>query len=294
MAATTVHYDSRSAIGDSQDALGMWIDANGYKLAGVCREGYLVSEPGALREPGHRGAGACPPSLTLDVRAPADVRCLCTGVVPFVCTATTRESNWPSGLHRGLDVTDSCGDSSSLGKCIIRTYPHIANRNVVRYKHVPWHKKYDGRGIATLAQQSGTFSLLMTRRTGRTRARRNMTTIALQAPSRSSQLRRPLEERDSQSQMALYTDNAEMCIVTVGGPSRPTQNLLGKSAIQEWVAQFCSDNVSVEVLNLLEEEAEVMVIAECRQRDGSLVVYTCTAQLMGGLITNQHVVLLWT
>ena len=121
-----------------------------------------------------------------------------------------------------------------------------------------------------------------------------MTTSVLQRQAHTSDFRRALEERDAQSQMALYTDNAGMCIVTVGGPNRPTQNLLGKSAIEAWVTQFCSDNVSVEVLNLFEEEAEAMVIAECRHRDGTLVVYTCSAQLMGGRITNQHVVLLWT
>ncbi len=45
MAATTVHYGSMATIGDSWEALVAWIDANGYQLAGVCRELYLVSEP---------------------------------------------------------------------------------------------------------------------------------------------------------------------------------------------------------------------------------------------------------
>ncbi|MBA3530194.1 MAG: hypothetical protein H0T91_12960 [Propionibacteriaceae bacterium] len=121
-----------------------------------------------------------------------------------------------------------------------------------------------------------------------------MTTSVLQRRTQTSDLHRALEERDTQSQMALYADNAEMCVVNWGEPHRPTQNLLGKSTIEAWITQFCSDNVSIEVLNLFEEEAEAMVIAECRHRDGTLVVYTCTAQLMGGRITNQHVVLLWT
>lgn len=45
LAATTVHYGSMATIGDSWDALHAWIDDNGYQLAGVCREVYVVAGP---------------------------------------------------------------------------------------------------------------------------------------------------------------------------------------------------------------------------------------------------------
>lgn len=45
VAATTVHYGSMATIGDSWEALHAWIEDNGYELAGVCRELYIVSEP---------------------------------------------------------------------------------------------------------------------------------------------------------------------------------------------------------------------------------------------------------
>jgi len=45
LAATAVHYGSPDTIGDTWDALHAWIDSNGYQLAGVCREVYIVSEP---------------------------------------------------------------------------------------------------------------------------------------------------------------------------------------------------------------------------------------------------------
>lgn len=45
LAATTVHYGSMSSIGESWEALHTWIVDNGYQLAGVCREVYLVSQP---------------------------------------------------------------------------------------------------------------------------------------------------------------------------------------------------------------------------------------------------------
>jgi DNA-binding transcriptional MerR regulator len=45
LAATTVHYGSMATIGVSWAALHTWIEDNGYELAGVCRELYVVSEP---------------------------------------------------------------------------------------------------------------------------------------------------------------------------------------------------------------------------------------------------------
>jgi DNA-binding transcriptional MerR regulator/predicted transcriptional regulator YdeE len=45
LAATTVHYGSMATIGESWEALYAWITENGYELAGVCRELYIVSEP---------------------------------------------------------------------------------------------------------------------------------------------------------------------------------------------------------------------------------------------------------
>ncbi|MHA7175957.1 MerR family transcriptional regulator [Arthrobacter sp. Sr24] len=47
LAATTVHHGSMATIGESWEALHAWIEENGYELAGVCRELYIVSEPEA-------------------------------------------------------------------------------------------------------------------------------------------------------------------------------------------------------------------------------------------------------
>ena len=45
LAAATVHRGSMSTIGESWEALHTWIAANGYQLAGTCREVYLVLQP---------------------------------------------------------------------------------------------------------------------------------------------------------------------------------------------------------------------------------------------------------
>ncbi|MET1019955.1 MAG: MerR family transcriptional regulator [Microterricola sp.] len=44
-AATLVHHGSMATIGESWQALHEWITANGYELAGVCRERYILSQP---------------------------------------------------------------------------------------------------------------------------------------------------------------------------------------------------------------------------------------------------------
>ena len=45
LAATIVRHGVMSRIGESWMALNEWIEQNGYRYAGACREVYLVSEP---------------------------------------------------------------------------------------------------------------------------------------------------------------------------------------------------------------------------------------------------------
>ncbi|SFS09113.1 effector-binding domain-containing protein [Microbacterium sp. cf046] len=44
LAATLVHLGTMDGIGDSWMALNAWVEQNGYRFAGACREVYLVSE----------------------------------------------------------------------------------------------------------------------------------------------------------------------------------------------------------------------------------------------------------
>ncbi|RZU64202.1 DNA-binding transcriptional MerR regulator [Microterricola gilva] len=44
-AATIVHHGSMATIGESWQALHDWIAENGFELAGVCRERYILSQP---------------------------------------------------------------------------------------------------------------------------------------------------------------------------------------------------------------------------------------------------------
>lgn len=45
LAATLIHHGVMARMGDSWMALNEWIEQNGYRFAGACREVYLVSAP---------------------------------------------------------------------------------------------------------------------------------------------------------------------------------------------------------------------------------------------------------
>ena len=45
LAATLIHHGVMARIGESWMALDEWIEQNGYRLVGACREVYLVSDP---------------------------------------------------------------------------------------------------------------------------------------------------------------------------------------------------------------------------------------------------------
>ncbi|HYP46943.1 MAG TPA: hypothetical protein VEQ66_17320 [Propionibacteriaceae bacterium] len=98
-----------------------------------------------------------------------------------------------------------------------------------------------------------------------------------------------LEARDRRSQLGWYDDEAEVSIVCRGQRSR--QHLRGKSAIGEWIDQTCSSCRAVRVVYHVEHNNEMTVIAEFQDHDGAYGIYSCVAQVEGGVIVSQQVVL---
>ena len=93
-------------------------------------------------------------------------------------------------------------------------------------------------------------------------------------------------------QLSLYAEDAEVLVVEYGTHTAAPQTLKGRSAIGGWIARMCSDSLSIRVVDHVETETELTVIAECRDSDGALGVYSSTARLHDGLLVRQHVVLL--
>lgn len=103
---------------------------------------------------------------------------------------------------------------------------------------------------------------------------------------------RAFEQSDESVQLSWYADHAEVSVVDWGQPTRTPHMLLGKSTIAGWVSRTCSDHRSVHVVCDMRLGDDIVLIAECRKADGTLCIYSCTAQLQGGLIVRQQVVLL--
>lgn len=101
-----------------------------------------------------------------------------------------------------------------------------------------------------------------------------------------------LEACNPHSQLAWYANDAEVSIVEWGQPTRSPHILRGKVAIGSWIAHTCSENRAVRVVYHAQRHDEMTLIAESRKQDGTLGIYSCTAQLQRGLIVNQFVVLL--
>ena len=106
----------------------------------------------------------------------------------------------------------------------------------------------------------------------------------------SASFSRVLEACDRRSQLACYADQAEVSIVS--NRRGPRQHLRGKPAIGDWIDRSCADKRVMRVVHSGQNGDEMTVIAEFQCHDGTFGVYSCIAQLRGGLIVKQQVVLL--
>ena len=100
-----------------------------------------------------------------------------------------------------------------------------------------------------------------------------------------------IEQRDAQALLHLYADCAELSLAECSSLGQPPRLVQGKAAIAGWLTQWCEQSTSVRVVHEAEVEAELTMIAEYRQEDGTREVIALTAHLVGGLVSRQFVVL---
>ena len=117
-----------------------------------------------------------------------------------------------------------------------------------------------------------------------------MTTTVQHAGSTLSTFSVALEQGDSVTLLSLYAEQAEVCLANSSTPDRSPRIVRGKPAIAHWVNAFCGRNYDVLVVDAVQRETELTIIAECRHQDGTRFVLACNAQLRAGLVINQFVV----
>jgi ketosteroid isomerase-like protein len=106
-------------------------------------------------------------------------------------------------------------------------------------------------------------------------------------------LRRGLEERDADVQLALYDEQAEVRLVDSVNPPRAPQLLRGRDEIRAWLQDMCSRDMTHEVRTPVVADDTVAFMEACRYPDGTNVLCASVLELAGGRIVRQVVVRAW-
>ena len=95
-----------------------------------------------------------------------------------------------------------------------------------------------------------------------------------------------IRSADWQYQLAQYADNAEVEIVAAAQPAAPLGTLRGKPAIEQWLDAMSARAVGFDVRDAWSSPDKVEYTEECRYRDGSKLLFACTARVRGGQISQ--------
>ena len=106
-------------------------------------------------------------------------------------------------------------------------------------------------------------------------------------------LRRGLEERDADVQLALYDEQAEVRLVDCVNTPRAPHLLRGRDEIRAWLQDVCSRDMTHEVQTPVVADDAVAFTEACRYPDGTNVLCASVLELAGGRIVRQVVVQAW-
>jgi ketosteroid isomerase-like protein len=106
-------------------------------------------------------------------------------------------------------------------------------------------------------------------------------------------LKRGLEERDADAQVALYADDAEVRLVDrINTPASP-RVLRGRDEIREWVEDVCARDMTHEVHTPVIAADAIAFTEACRYPDGTNVLCATVLQLEDGRVVRQVAVQAW-
>ena len=108
-----------------------------------------------------------------------------------------------------------------------------------------------------------------------------------------ARFRRALEERDSQTQLAMYAPDATVTITDrVSTPGSP-RVLRGTEEIRAWIEDVSSRDMTHAVGHSVLDENGAALTEACRYPDGTNVICATVIALSDGLIVDQKVVQAW-
>lgn len=108
-----------------------------------------------------------------------------------------------------------------------------------------------------------------------------------------AEFKRALEERDSDGQLALYADDAEVTLVDrVNTPGSP-RLLHGPEEIRAWIEDTCERDMTHRVDLQVAGDGGAAFTEACRYPDGTNVLCVAVLELRDGLIAREVGVQAW-
>lgn len=106
-------------------------------------------------------------------------------------------------------------------------------------------------------------------------------------------LRRASEQREAETLLGLYADDAEVRIVNKNCPPSMSSLLRGKGAISDYIRDVCSREMTHRIENEVISENRVAYNEACEYPDGTRVLSAMTLEVRDGKIIRQLSVEAW-
>jgi hypothetical protein len=100
-----------------------------------------------------------------------------------------------------------------------------------------------------------------------------------------------IESGNTQYQLALYADCAEMRIIDSDRPAQAPYILRGRPAIAAWIGRVYASHENHRVVDFTADSQNLALIEEYRGPEGTSVRYARSVELSGGQITSETAVL---
>jgi limonene-1,2-epoxide hydrolase len=104
---------------------------------------------------------------------------------------------------------------------------------------------------------------------------------------------RALEDRDSDTQVAMYAPDAKVTIADRMTPPGSPRILRGEQEIREWIEDVSSRDMTHSVQHSVQDANGAALTEACRYSDGTNVLCATVLELSGGRIVDQIVVQTW-
>jgi SnoaL-like domain len=112
-------------------------------------------------------------------------------------------------------------------------------------------------------------------------------------PFDTEALRRGIEERDAQTLLALYAEDAELHVVDRHDQPSSPKVIRGRRAIGEYYADVCGRDMTHRIERLVTGRDGAAFIQACQYPSGSRVMCVAVLDLRDGLIVRQAGVQAW-